>query len=771
MNHSRARPPTSPTTAPTPIWRANSPATCAKAPPLTPPAVTRLAISAMPTGSLAPDSPSRIVPLRPATSRCPSTEKTTAGSVGEIAVATSSEGNQARPSAMWMNTPIAPAVRKVPRTPTTTIGPAASRNLRSPMCMPPSNRMQIRATVTSRSTVRSGGSCRPGTTWTAAAAATSTRSGAGTLMRSVSRLERRASSPTTATRSTWLAKAAVSVMELRGRAWQGRCRPGFPALLRPPYRTPARRELTREAADPSSVDDGSAWSAVDERRDGVVSVLALAGVDALGDQVHDRGVGERGDVADLAVLGDVAQQPAHDLARAGLGQLGDDHDLPGLRDRADLLADVVAQLLDDVLAAVARLLAQDHERAHRLAGVLVRGAHDRGLRDLRVGHQRRLDLGGGEPVAGHVHHVVDAAEEPDVAVLVLLRAVAGEVEALLAEARPVGVLEPLVVAPQGAQHRRPGLGQDQVAARAVRDRFAVVVDDLGGDPGDRRHRRARLAGGHAGQRADHDRAGLGLPPGVHDRGTVAADHRAVPDVGLGVDRLADRAEQPQRRHVVAVGDLPALLHERADRGGRGVEDRDAVLLDDLPPAAALRAVRDALVHHLGGTVGHRSVDDVGVPGDPADVGGAPVHVGLGLEVEHRPVGVRRADQVAAGGVQDALGLAGRAGGVHDVERVLAVEGLGGVLGAGLLDGVVPPDVATVLPLDVLPGAAYDEHGGDVGALGQRFVDRRLEGGRCAASVAAVGGDHHAGVAVLDAVAQGRGGEAAEDHGVRSAEAG
>ena len=32
-------------------------------------------------------------------------------------------------------------------------------------------------------------------------------------------------------------------------------------------------------------------------------------------------VGERRDVADLAVLGDVAQQAAHDLAGAGLGQL------------------------------------------------------------------------------------------------------------------------------------------------------------------------------------------------------------------------------------------------------------------------------------------------------------------------------------------------------------------------------------------------------------------------------------------------------------------
>ena len=43
------------------------------------------AISAIPTGSLAPESPSRMVPARPWISRSPRTENTTAGSVGDSA--------------------------------------------------------------------------------------------------------------------------------------------------------------------------------------------------------------------------------------------------------------------------------------------------------------------------------------------------------------------------------------------------------------------------------------------------------------------------------------------------------------------------------------------------------------------------------------------------------------------------------------------------------------------------------------------------------------
>ena len=55
------------------------------------------------------------------------------------------------------------------------------------------------------------------------------------------------------------------------------------------------------------------------------------------------------EVADLAVLRHVPQEPAHDLPGARLRQLLDDHDLARLRDGADLLRDVRAQLLDQLL--------------------------------------------------------------------------------------------------------------------------------------------------------------------------------------------------------------------------------------------------------------------------------------------------------------------------------------------------------------------------------------------------------------------------------------
>ena len=117
------------------------------------PAASRLAMRAMPTGSLAPDSPSRMAPLRPATSRRPSTENTTAGSVGANAVPISSAAHQSRSNRAWASVARAAAVTKVPATPTQTTGPAAVRNRRQPMCIPPSNKMTTSATDTTRWTV------------------------------------------------------------------------------------------------------------------------------------------------------------------------------------------------------------------------------------------------------------------------------------------------------------------------------------------------------------------------------------------------------------------------------------------------------------------------------------------------------------------------------------------------------------------------------------------------------------------------------------------
>ena len=79
--------------------------------------------------------------------------------------------------------------------------------------------------------------------------------------------------------------------------------------------------------------------------------------------------------------------------------------------------------------------------------------------------------------------------------------------------------------------------------------------------------------------------------------------------------------------------------------------------NDFPETVVARKVRRALVHDRGHAAGHDSIDDIGVAGDPTDVGGAPVDMArTGSQVEGLLRGVRGVDHVPADGVQDSLGL-------------------------------------------------------------------------------------------------------------------
>ena len=159
-----------------------------------------------------------------------------------------------------------------------------------------------------------------------------------------------------------------------------------------------------------------------------------------------------------------------------------------------------AQLLEHLDRAFVAAF-QRHVGDDRLPGERVRAAADRRLRDPRVVDERRLDLDRRDPVAGDVHHVVDAAEQPEVSVLVDPGAVACEVEAGVP--LPVGLPEALLVAVDPARHRRPGPLEDEVAAAAGPDLLAGLVEDPGLDAGKRLRRRARLGRCHTWQRRDH----------------------------------------------------------------------------------------------------------------------------------------------------------------------------------------------------------------------------------------------------------------------------
>ena len=149
------------------------------------------------------------------------------------------------------------------------------------------------------------------------------------------------------------------------------------------------------------------------------------------------------------------------------------------------------------------------------------------------------------------------------------------------------------------------------------------------------------------------------------------------------------------------GPLIAPLHERADGRRRGVENRHAVALADVPEAVLFRPVRCALVHQHRRAIRQRPVNDIRMAGNPTDVRGAPEDVVV-LEIEHPLGGGVRLGEVAAGGVQDALRFARRPRGVEDVQRILGVHRLGRARVARRFHQVVPPLIAATFHLHVFP---------------------------------------------------------------------
>src|SRR5262245_52916973 len=109
------------------------------------------------------------------------------------------------------------------------------------------------------------------------------------------------------------------------------------------------------------------------------------------------------------------------------------------------------QVLLELLVGCAA--AQRDEHSDRFAFDIVRPTDCGSLRDARMADKRRFDLDRAQSMAADLDHVVDAAHDPVIAVIVLPGVVTRQVVTL--ELRPILLLVSLVVAPNAAEHAGP----------------------------------------------------------------------------------------------------------------------------------------------------------------------------------------------------------------------------------------------------------------------------------------------------------------------------
>src|SRR5690606_19373880 len=298
-----------------------------------------------------------------------------------------------------------------------------------------------------------------------------------------------------------------------------------------------------------------AWRTSSKQSDEAARIEATPGLDnhiysappveSVFDQAVDhRGVGQRGSVTEIVqlVAGNLAQDAAHDLAGAGLRQSAGDLNIVRPGKGAHLLADRHLELGENILGQGNALHRHDIG-IDCLALDIVRTADYGGLGYPVVENQGAFHFRSTDAVARDVQHVINPAGDPVVAIGIPTRTVSGEIDALVGA--EVGFHQALLIAVHGTDLARPGLLDHQVAIGGTFELVAIVVYQCRDHTEQRAHGGAGLEVASTGQRGDQDGAGLGLPPGIDNRAATLANDLVVPFPYLGVDRLADTAEQAQ----------------------------------------------------------------------------------------------------------------------------------------------------------------------------------------------------------------------------------
>lgn len=376
-------------------------------------------------------------------------------------------------------------------------------------------------------------------------------------------------------------------------------------------------------------------------------------------------------------------------------------------------------------AAFGKQRGRVERRAAIAAGDDVDGGAQRGvghaegaaLADQAGGIQRFFHFGGADAVAGGLDHLVQPADEVEVALGVLLHRVAGE----------HGVFGQRLAMAAAA-------GADGQGAEAFGGFFRIVPVALG-DEGAAMHQFARLVGG-TGRAVGTQHQNLGVGDGLADGvgshvglgrrqvGGAEGFGQAVHEEGLHVRQAGAQHLQRLAGHAAAgVGDVaqlavealaqvvgPGQLGELDVERRHGGEAGDGFGIQRFEHVARHQVIEQ---HDAGaGVEGGGELAEAGIEGERQ--GGEQAVVSAVLEVAGDAAG---AHHHVAVGEHHALGAAGAAGGVEDRRHVAVDDAVRGPRRRGQ-QGV--PGQAREVRRQHVAGRriAGDDQGMQVGALGQ-----------------------------------------------------
>jgi hypothetical protein len=187
-----------------------------------------------------------------------------------------------------------------------------------------------------------------------------------------------------------------------------------------------------------------------------------------------------------------------------------------------------------------------------------------------------------------------------------------------------------------------------------------------------------------------------------------------------------------------------------------------VSLNDVPVSRKVGIGGCALKDDGGYTEHQRSVNDIGMTGNPADIAAAEVPVTL-MDVKDIFASHGSTKKVSSCGMQNTLGLASGARSVEEEKRVFGSDGLRREVVGPLLDLLMPPEITTAGPWDFGTGTFIDQNILNSRALLKSIINNLLGANQLAATLAFVRCDDNLAPGIDNTVAEGVGREASEDN--------
>lgn len=150
-------------------------------------------------------------------------------------------------------------------------------------------------------------------------------------------------------------------------------------------------------------------------------------MNSVNDFAHNGRIRQRRGVTKAVLLAaqDLAQNTAHNLTTASLGEVVHNEDSLGSGEWSNRLTDLHDKVLADLLAGLVTLLERD-EGVDSLAGKFIGNTDDGSFSNLGVLNQSSLNFSSGQTVSRDVDNIVNTATDPVVAVLVTTSTITSE---------------------------------------------------------------------------------------------------------------------------------------------------------------------------------------------------------------------------------------------------------------------------------------------------------------------------------------------------------